>query len=92
LNFPIGKLYIEQRGIPSPIRDDGGLPTNGCNVPISNDSGGPFDIGGNGPPRGGGNRSLRAQNPRSYVKGPIGSWWGLPVIHGTFNGIMFNHL
>jgi hypothetical protein len=82
LNFPIGKLYIEQRGIPSPIRDDGGLPTNGWNVPISNDNGGPFDIGGNGPlggdsnspPRGGGNRSLRAQNPRSYVKGPIGSW------------------
>jgi hypothetical protein len=84
LEFSYWKPYNEQKGIPSPIGDDGGLPTNGQNVPISNGSGGPFDIGGNGPlgdgrnspPRGGDSGSLGAQNPRSYSKGLVGSWMG----------------
>ncbi len=45
----IGKPYSEQRGRPSLIRDGGGLPIGGQNVPISNNGGRPFLVGGNGP-------------------------------------------
>ncbi len=80
----IGKPYSEQRGKPSLIGNDGGLPTSGQNV--NNSGGRPFFVGGNNPlidsgsnppgsssnnpPRGRGNEPPRDQNPRSYVVGP----------------------
>jgi hypothetical protein len=56
---PTIKLYHEWRGIPSPIGDANGLPTNGQVIPINNRG------GGNGPPRsGGGIGPLEDPNPR----------------------------
>jgi hypothetical protein len=50
---PIKKSYNERKGKPSLIRNGVGHPTNGGNVPISNNVG-PFGIGSNGLPRSGG--------------------------------------
>jgi hypothetical protein len=82
----IGKPYNEQKGKPPLIRDGGGLLIGGRNVPISNNGGRPFSVGGNGslrgsgsspprgnngcPPKAGGNEPPRNQNPRSYVVRP----------------------
>jgi len=44
----IKKPYHEWRGKPSPIGIAGRLPTSGWVILINNDSGGPFDGGGNG--------------------------------------------
>ncbi len=48
------KLYHEQKGIPSLIRDVDGPPINGWVVPINNNNGGPFGDSGNKPIKGGG--------------------------------------
>ncbi len=73
----IKKLYHEQNGKPSLIRDVGRPPTSGQTVPTSKGGGTPFIGGGNGPlgggggspPRGGSNGPLGNQNPKSYVIG-----------------------
>lgn len=67
-----------KRGKPSPIRDVGGLPTYGWNVPTSNGGGRPFGGGGNKPPWGGSVGLPRSgnsgppedRNPRSYNTRP----------------------
>jgi hypothetical protein len=60
------RLYHEQRGQPSPIKNVNGLFTNERNVPTSNNGGelfngggNPFGGGGSSSPRGGGSRPLK---------------------------------
>lgn len=63
--IPIEKLYHEQRGKPSLIRNLGRLPINGQIVPIDKRGGKPFNGGGNGPLGSGG-----ASPPRGGINGP----------------------
>jgi hypothetical protein len=82
---PIGKLYNEQKGRPTSIRNGVGLLIARWNVSTKNDVGGPFNIGGNGllggansgPLRGGNSGPPRDHNPISYFTRPTWPWIGL---------------
>jgi hypothetical protein len=76
------KLYNEWTSRPSLIGNANGFLIGGQIILTSNNGGGPFDSGGNMPPRGDGGGPLRGcnsgplrdQNPKSYVTGPVGPW------------------
>ncbi len=90
--IPTRKWYHEWKGKPSLIGDVSTPPTSGQIVPINNNGGGPFGIGSDGTPRGGGsgplggggsgplgggsNGPLGDQNPKPYVTRLARPWIG----------------
>ncbi|CAK9266867.1 unnamed protein product [Sphagnum jensenii] len=76
----IKRSYHDRKGRPSPTGDVSKLVISGWTILISNNGGGPFGGGGNGPlgggpqgsggnslPEGGGSGHPANQNPRSYI-------------------------